>query len=115
MRRTVSCAVRNSQRPQSRLVQLPERCQPVHCLGLPAVQMMEQRQAQQAPIPGLELGAVVGKGSFGIVYRGWYKGQNVAVKASVPHTHSAHAGACCCASLRRVHIARTASELCPRS
>lgn len=48
-----------------------------------SLQMLEQQKLQrQIPIQGLELGAVVGKGSFGTVFRARYKGQNVAVKVT---------------------------------
>ncbi|KAG6579939.1 TKL protein kinase [Phytophthora cinnamomi] len=40
--------------------------------------------ASRIPIDRIELGTVIARGAFGVVYRGRYRGQNVAIKVLVP-------------------------------
>ena len=47
-----------------------------------SMQGFRQPIKPETPIPGLELGIVLGKGSYGIVFRGRYKERNVAVKVT---------------------------------
>lgn len=43
---------------------------------------------EQIPIKGLALGTLLGKGGYGRVYRGIYRGQQVAVKVCFFSSHS---------------------------
>lgn len=46
----------------------------------PPAQGLASGLPQEVPFEGLELGPMLGKGAYGVVYRGLWHGQRVAVK-----------------------------------
>ena len=50
----------------------------------PPAQALASGLPQEVPFEGLELGPMLGKGGYGIVYRGLWRGQRVAVKVRPP-------------------------------
>lgn len=50
--------------------------------GSTASSLLSELSMREPPFPDLELGTLLGKGGYGSVYRGMYKGQPCAVKVS---------------------------------